>query len=86
MTISLSTSTLLRDISYEMELEATFQNKLYNFSTANKSDQKNNFQTQHTLLGKQKAPTHPTGCSFKMSLVRGFYSKTHCAIFHRSNL
>lgn len=51
--IGLSTRTLLHDISYEMELEITFQNKLNNFSTTDKSNQKNNFQTQHTLLGKQ---------------------------------
>jgi hypothetical protein len=86
MTISLSTRTLLHNVSYEMELEITFKNKLFNFSTTNKWVQKNNFQTQRTLLGKQKAPTHPICCSFKMSSVRGFYSKTHYAIFNKQNL
>jgi hypothetical protein len=47
MTISLSIGTLLRDISYEIELESIFQNKLYDFSTTNKSDQKSNFQTAY---------------------------------------
>jgi hypothetical protein len=41
--IGLSTRTLLHDISYEMELEITFQNKLNNFSTTDKSNQKNYF-------------------------------------------